>query len=311
MSAARDAGYLALQSGDVSGAIAQLEQASAADPNDFQTCLYLGAAYGQAERQMDAVNVLTRAVQIQPANAQARYNLAVALESAGYNEQATTAAQQAVQLQPDYAKAQEMVARLSGAPLSPPAYTPPAAPQYGQPQQPTAYGQPTAYDQQDQPPAYGQPAQPQPPYGSPVAPYGQVQTPYGQPAPPQQPYAVMPPATPYQPQGAATYGGPPSSTQSQLYGAGPMYQTEAPAANTALILSIVGLLSCLCFPFMVLAPISVGFAITAKKQIAANPNLKGGDKATAALIIGGIGCVLLAIFTVAFIVSIAAPSGSR
>ncbi len=307
MSAARDAGYLALQSGDVSGAITQLEQANAADPNDFQTCLYLGAAYGQAERQMDAVHILTKAVQIQPANAQARYNLAVALESAGYQEQATMAAQQAVQLQPDYTKAQEMVARLSGVPL-PPASPLSADPSYSQPQQ-SSYGQPNAYGQPTQPqPSY---AQPQPPYGQPQpSPYGQQpQAPYGQ---PQQPYGVMPPAMPYHPQGAAAYGGPPNSAQPQLYGAGPMFQTEAPAANTALILSIIGLLACMCFPAMVLAPLAIGFAIKAKKQIAENPNLKGIEKANAALVMGIIGSVLLALFTIAFIVSLAmAPTSSH
>jgi tetratricopeptide (TPR) repeat protein len=323
MSAARDAGYLALQNGDVSGAIAQLEQASAADPNDFQTCLYLGAAYGQAERQMDAVNVLTRAVQLQPANAQARYNLAVALESAGYNEQAATAAQQAVQLQPDYAKAQEMVARLAGQPTTPPAYTPPAAPQYGQTQQPEPqqqqpYGQPTAYGQPAQPqqpqqPPYGQPAapqygQPQQPYGQPQQPpYGQPQqpqSPYGQPTPPQQPYAVMPSTAPYQPQGAASYGGPPGGIQAQPYGAAPMFQTEATDANTALILSIIGLLCC-----AFLAPVAITYAMKAKKQIALNPNLTGGGKATAALVIGIIGCLALAINIIYFIVIIAGAAG--
>ena len=309
-----------MQSGDVSGAIAQLEQANAADPNDFQTCLYLGAAYGQAERQMDAVNILTKAVQIQPANAQARYNLAVALESAGYQEQATTAARQAVQLQPDYTKAQEMVARLSGVALPTSASALSAGPSYGQPEPPTPFEPPNAYGQPPQPQApYGQPQPPlygqqQTPYGQqPQAPpYGQPAPPYGQPAPPQQPYGGMPPAMPYQPQGAAAYGGSPNSVPPQLYGAGPMFQTEAPAANTALILSIIGLLSCVCFPFMVLAPVSVGFALKAKKQIVENPHLKGGDKANAALVIGIIGTVLLAIIGVAFIISlVTAPSNSR
>ena len=93
MSAESEAGFAALQRGDVVGAIEHLERACNADPNDYQSCLYLGAAYGQANRHMDAVTVLTKAVQLQPANAQARYNLAIALETAGYKEQALTAAQ--------------------------------------------------------------------------------------------------------------------------------------------------------------------------------------------------------------------------
>jgi len=302
-----------LQSGDLEGAIAQLEQAHNAEANDFQTCLYLGAAYGKAERHREAVTILTEAVQLQPANAQARYNLAVALESAGYPEQAKTAAQQAVQLQPDYPKAQEMAARLTGTSMTPEPYTLPAAPQYGQsqplPQQPYGqtppYGQPgqsqPAYGQPNPPqapygqpaaPSYGQASQPLPPYGQPSAPYGQSQPPYGQ---PQQPYSgqSLQPNVPYQPQGAASYGGPPSSIYAQPYGAGPMFQTEAPAANTALILSLVGLLSCMCGLCLLLGPIAIGFAIQAKKQIAQNPNLTGGGKATAAMVIGIIECLIL------------------
>ena len=307
MSAARDAGYAALQSGDVSGAIAQLEQATAADPNDFQTCLYLGAAYGQAERHMDAVTVLTKAVQLQPANAQARYNLAVAMESGGYREQALTAAQQAVQLQPDYSKAQEMVARLTGAPTTAPAYGQPAAPVYGQPQQPAPYGQPAQppYGQPQQPTAYGQPTQP--PYGQPQqpAPYGQpAQPPYGQ---PQQPYGVQNPAAPYQPQGAASYGGPPNSMQAQPYGAAPMFQTEASDANTALILSILGILCC-----GLMAPVSIIYAMKAKKQIQQNPNLTGGGKATAGLVLGIIGTLIMGLSVLYVLVNIGiAGGGSR
>lgn len=304
MSAARDAGYSALQSGDLEGAIAQLEQAHTADPGDFQTCLYLGAAYGKGERHRDAVNILTTAVQLQPANAQARYNLAVALESAGYNEQAVTAAQQAVQLQPDYPKAQEMAARLTGTTVTLAPYTPPSAPQYGQPEPPQ---QPSGQPNPQQPP-YGQPAAPpygqpqQPPYGQqPQAPYGQAQTPYGQ---PQQP------GVPYQPHGAASYGGPPNSIYAQPYAAGPMFQTEAPAANTALILSLIGLLSCMCGVCLALGPIAVGFAITAKKQIAQNPNLLGAGKATAALVLGIIECVILVVAVVG-LVAVGISSGSH
>ncbi len=196
MSAETDAGLLALQSGDANGAIAQLEKAIAADPNDYQAHQYLGAAYGQTGRQMDAVTTLTQAVTLQPSNAQARYNLAIAYEGAGYQEQALVAAQQALQLQPDYPKAQEAVARLSGTPTAPPAYGQPAAPQYAQPQQPTPSGQPAAYGQPEQPALYGQPQQPQHPYGQPQQP-----APYGAPGN----YGVAP----YQPQGAAAYGGSP------------------------------------------------------------------------------------------------------
>lgn len=322
MSAARDAGYAALQSGDLGAAIAQLEQAGAVDPNDFQTCLYLGTAYGQAERHMDAVTVLTKAVTLQPANAQARYNLAVALESAGYKEQAITAANQAVQLQPDYTKAQEMVSRLTGAPMMPAGYTPPSSPSYGAPssasEEPTLSGQPqqTSSYEPSAPPAmpYGQP---QPPYGQPMptaAPYGQP-SPYGQPMPgygqPMPSYGAPPAGAPYQQQGAASYGGPPVGIQAQPYGSAPMFQTEPPSANVALILAIIGTMFCFCFPFMILPPIAVGFALHARSQIAQNPNLSGGGKVTAALVLGIIECVILLALFVAFCFSLAgSPSGN-
>ncbi|HZT42455.1 MAG TPA: YIP1 family protein, partial [Chthonomonadaceae bacterium] len=53
-------------------------------------------------------------VQLEPANAQARYNLGIALERAGWREQAITALQQALQLQPDYARAREALDSLQG-----------------------------------------------------------------------------------------------------------------------------------------------------------------------------------------------------
>jgi len=67
-----------------------------------------------------------------------------------------------------------------------------------------------------------------------------------------------------------------------------MFQTEASDANTAFVLSIIGLLCC-----AILAPVSIGYAMKAKKQIAQNPNLTGGGKATAALVMGTIGSLLL------------------
>ena len=200
MSAESDAGLVALQRGDAAGAVASLEQAVAADPNDYEAHLYLGAAYGQVGKQMEAINVLTKAVQLQPANAQARYNLGIAMEGSGYREQAQTALEQAVQLQPDYAKAQEALTRLRGGsgPLNSQAgYAPPSGsgslnPQAGMSDTGGAYGQQPGYAAP--PPAYGgQPQQPypgqQPGYGQP-APYGQQPgygqpTPYGQPGYPQ------------------------------------------------------------------------------------------------------------------------------
>src|SRR5215813_9713149 len=124
MSLEREAGYEALQGGDLTTAIIQLERACQADPNDYEAHLYLGAAYGKDGRQMDAIHILTKAVQLQPANAQARYNLGIAMESGGYKEQAIQAFQQAISLSPNYTKAQEAVQRLQqgASPASQPPY---------------------------------------------------------------------------------------------------------------------------------------------------------------------------------------------
>src|ERR1051326_6858022 len=88
MSLEREAGYEALQSGDILTAIAQLERACQQNREDYEAHLYLGASYGKAGRHRDAIDILTQAVQLQPANAQARYNLGIAMESGGYKEQA-------------------------------------------------------------------------------------------------------------------------------------------------------------------------------------------------------------------------------
>ena len=207
MSADRDQGLNALQSGNAAEAVTLLERATQADPTDYQAFMYLGAAYGQAERHTDAVTALTQAVTLQPGNAQGRYNLGIAMERAGYAPQALEAYNQALQLQPDYPKAQEAAQRLQGgfAPspgfAAPPAgaetplasgYASPAqgyaplagtetptqyAPQGYAPQQPTQYAPPPGQPQMQgygQPPAYGQPNMtPGQPGANPAAPYGQ------------------------------------------------------------------------------------------------------------------------------------------
>ncbi len=115
MSTERDTGLEALQRGDTVSAISLLEQACQIEPNDFQSHLYLGAAYGQSNRHEEAVQSITRAVQLEPGNASARFNLGIALEHAGWPNEAVTVFQQAIMLQPDYLKASEALARLQAA----------------------------------------------------------------------------------------------------------------------------------------------------------------------------------------------------
>lgn len=217
----REWGYEALQRGDIQAALPLLERACQQDPNDYQSHLFLGAAYGQAERANDAVTVLTRAVEIEPANAQARYNLGIALERAGWPNEAMTALQQALTLQADYPKAQEALQRMQGSALPqqpvlplPSAsaqpvqtatpepglanYNPTSQPTvYGQPSQQPGYTQPTTYGSSAQPTVYGQSQ----PHGIPASGYV-IQQPGSAPA---NPYGAPPPAMPYGNPYAATH----------------------------------------------------------------------------------------------------------
>jgi len=214
MSAERDAGLAALQNGNAAEAIPYLERAAGNAPNDLQTLLPLGSAYGQVGRHADAVRIVMQAVTQEPSNAAARYSLAVAYANAGHQEYALTAAQQAVQLQPDYAQARELIARLSGGSTVTPTTLPGTQPTL-QTAAPRPYGEPTQAlpSRPPTPTPYGQPASP--------SPYGQTQMPStsGQPLPGQStspygasggaPYPPQAGAGSYQGQGAAAYGGSP------------------------------------------------------------------------------------------------------
>ena len=210
MSAERDAGLAALRNGNAAEAIPYLERAASSAPNDLQTLLPLGAAYGQMGRHADAVRTVMQAVTLQPSNAEARYGLAAAYANAGHREYALTAAQQALQLQPDYLQARELAARLSEAPE---AHSLPGkaaeASSYGQPASPASYGQAQPLPSGQSQAPYGR----QDPTGAPMTGgYGsdRTATPYGAPggapAPPQASRGS------YQGQGAAAYGGSPPAT---------------------------------------------------------------------------------------------------
>ncbi len=165
MSVDREQGITSLQQGDITNAIAALERAIHADPSDFQSATYLGAAYAQAERPADAVTILTQAVQIQPSNPQARFNLGVALQKSGWADQAVVAYEQALTLQSNYPQAQQALDALR--PQTPPAPTAPPTqsfapqPSYTPPQQ--------GYAPQQQP--YAPPKAIENPYTAPQSPY--------------------------------------------------------------------------------------------------------------------------------------------
>jgi hypothetical protein len=173
MSAERDAGIAAYKRGDLPAALQALERAREMYPNDYDTYLYLGAAYGQSSRNDEAVAALTQAVQLQPSNPQARFNLGVALERAGWRGQALTALQQALTLQPNYPAAQQALQRLQ-APVMPAAAAPYAAPPVQNTASPMNPAMPS-YRPGYAPPVYSQP--PAAMSGTTNAPYGNA--PYG------------------------------------------------------------------------------------------------------------------------------------
>lgn len=91
---------------------------------------------------------------------------------------------------------------------------------------------------------------------------------------------------------------------SALGGALPVIEgaTEpCPEANEALKYAIIGIF---CFG-IILEPIAISKAMQAKKLIAANPNLTGGGKATAAIVIG---IVALALWVIGLIARIGAST---
>lgn len=76
---------------------------------------------------------------------------------------------------------------------------------------------------------------------------------------------------------------------------------ECAEANEALKYAIIGIF---CFGF-ILEPIAIVKALNAKKLIAANPNLTGGGKATAALVIGILLSCLYVVYFAIIVIGIA------
>ncbi len=77
-------GMVLEQMGDYAGAEAALRKAIAADPDDFSAHLYLGAIL-YFRRDMSGARIqLEQALQLQPASAQARYELALVVRAEGH-----------------------------------------------------------------------------------------------------------------------------------------------------------------------------------------------------------------------------------
>ena len=122
MAREREDGLAALQKGDLPTAAILLEQVVRQNKEDFETHLYLGGVYHQMKRHGDAARVLSRATELQPDSAQARFNLGVAQEQSGDLIGAQASFQQAILLQAEYPVAHEALerveARLNGPSLA-------------------------------------------------------------------------------------------------------------------------------------------------------------------------------------------------
>lgn len=123
MAREREDGLAALQKGDLPTAAILLEQVVRQDKEDFDSHLYLGGVYHQMKRHGDAARVLSRATELQPDSAQARFNLGIAQEQSGDLTGAQASFQQAILLQAEYPVAHEALerveARLNGPGLTP------------------------------------------------------------------------------------------------------------------------------------------------------------------------------------------------
>lgn len=122
----RDRGAALITNGDFDAAVAVLRRANAADPNASAVCHLLGIALGGVAERIEegsgppaddaeagrrrqealprwdeSIAYLRRAVQIDPDYAEAQYNLGVALQRTGRNEDAIVALQASLRIVPD------------------------------------------------------------------------------------------------------------------------------------------------------------------------------------------------------------------
>ncbi|MEZ5094085.1 DUF4190 domain-containing protein [Nocardioides sp.] len=171
---------------------------------------------------------------------------------------------------PDYTRPMSAGDPSSGAAQEQPAQ-PPYGEAYGQPGQP-AYGQPPSGQQQ----AYGHQGYAQQAYGQ----QGYGQQPYGQQAYGQQPYPPQP-----------VYGYP-------GYGYPAMPQAPShPRATPAMVTGIVGLvLGFICGLGFLVSPVAWVLGVSARRAIDdSNGAYSGRDQATAGMVMGIIGTVILVI----------------
>ena len=102
----------ALGQADFPAAITLLEELVVEDPANFPAWSQLGVCYLETQRPSDAVEALSRAVQIAPADAQPRYLLGNACGSMGQLDRAAACYRKALEIDPHHAKAEEFLMKV-------------------------------------------------------------------------------------------------------------------------------------------------------------------------------------------------------
>ncbi len=101
------AGLAAFHAQDYLSAIAELEEATRLDENNFRAFLYLGACYGEIGKYEAAIGAFKRASAIRPNVPSVHYNLGQAYEAAGVPSEAAYEYNKALELNPNYKLALE------------------------------------------------------------------------------------------------------------------------------------------------------------------------------------------------------------
>ena len=97
-------GVAALQSGNIETAQKSLERYVQLHANDFRGCLALGMVFAAQQGQTERAQAqLTRCNEIDPANTEARYRLALSFKSQGENSRAIALLEEVVERKPDHA----------------------------------------------------------------------------------------------------------------------------------------------------------------------------------------------------------------
>ena len=102
----------ALGQADFPSAINLLEELVVEDADNANAWSQLGVCYLETQRASDAVEALSRAVQVAPADAQAQYLLGNACGSLGQLDRAAACYRRALELDPPHARAEEFLMKV-------------------------------------------------------------------------------------------------------------------------------------------------------------------------------------------------------